>query len=52
VTVLTSARGSDNNSLENPVAVVPSTTRAKIAGAKFDYEFPAQSLTVLRLKTQ
>ena len=52
VTLLTSARTSDNNSLESPTKVVPATTKAAIAGAKFNYEFPANSLVILRLKAK
>jgi alpha-L-arabinofuranosidase len=52
VTLLTSARTSDNNSLESPTKVVPTTTKAAIPGTKFTYEFPANSLVILRLKAK
>jgi alpha-L-arabinofuranosidase len=52
VTLLTSDRTSDNNSLESPTRVVPTTTKTAISGAKFDYEFPANSLVILRLKAK
>ncbi len=50
VTVLASARLQDNNSLDAPDHVVPVEKEIKTAAAKFDYEFPPYSLTVLRLK--
>jgi alpha-L-arabinofuranosidase len=49
--VLRSARLSDNNSLENPESVVPTPIQTPIAGNRFTYNFPSNSLTVLRLKT-
>ena len=51
LTVLTSDRLSDNNSLENPKLVVPVTTDTIIPALKFTREFPANSFNVLRLKT-
>lgn len=52
VTVLTSARLTDNNTLESPRAVVPTVTQVPIPGPRFTHEFPARSLTVLRLRTK
>jgi alpha-L-arabinofuranosidase len=52
VTVLTSERLSDNNSLDEPNRVVPQERHINTAGSEFTHEFPAYSLTVLRLKTQ
>jgi alpha-L-arabinofuranosidase len=53
LTVLESARLADNNSLENPTNIVPAVTGLALPGtAKFTHEFPARSLTVLRLKTK
>jgi alpha-L-arabinofuranosidase len=52
VTLLTSTDLSDNNSLDEPVKVVPVESHISTAAAKFNHEFPAYSLTVLRMKTQ
>lgn len=46
-TVLKSDRPDDNNSLEDPRRIVPSTTPARVEGM---HEFPPCSLTVLRLR--
>jgi alpha-L-arabinofuranosidase len=50
--VLTSARPGDNNSLENPMKVVPSSCVVALDGPKFTREFPPYSFTLLRLKTE
>lgn len=50
--VLTSVRLADNNSLENPTNVVPETSGLAAQRAGFAHEFPPNSLTVLRLKTE
>jgi alpha-L-arabinofuranosidase len=50
VTVLTSARPSDNNSLENPQKIVPVSTRMRLEGPKFSHEFPPYSFTLLKLQ--
>jgi len=42
----------DVNSLAEPAKVVPKTTTVANLGPEFRYVFPAQSLTVLRLKTK
>ena len=52
MTVLTSARLTDNNSLEDSAKVAPVTTSLTISDLKFVHDFPANSLTVLRLKTK
>jgi len=52
VTVLTSDRLSDNNSLDEPNRVIPKESRIQITGSEFTHEFPARSFTVLRLKTR
>jgi alpha-L-arabinofuranosidase len=52
LTLLTSANLSDNNSLEDPTHVQPVTTEISLTEPKFTREFPAHSLTVLRLKTR
>jgi hypothetical protein len=41
-----------NNSLDAPTRIVPSTSKAAIAGPRFDHEFPPSSLTVLRIKAK
>lgn len=51
-TVLQSASLSDNNSLEQPQRVVPLERVINGVGSDFTHEFPARSLTVLRLKTK
>ncbi len=50
VTVLTSGRPTDENSLGEPTKVAPVTTTLKGVGAEFRHTFPAYSLTVMRLK--
>ncbi|HET7624318.1 MAG TPA: alpha-L-arabinofuranosidase C-terminal domain-containing protein [Verrucomicrobiae bacterium] len=52
VTLLTSAELSDNNSLDEPRKVVPQASEVSIPGNDFNYEFPPNSLTVLRLSAQ
>jgi alpha-L-arabinofuranosidase len=52
VTVLTSTSLSDNNSLDEPTRVAPSESRIRTAGGDFAHQFPARSLTVLRIKTR
>ncbi len=50
LTVLTSARLTDNNSLDTPTKVVPATSIINVSGPQFTHEFPANSLTILRLR--
>jgi alpha-L-arabinofuranosidase len=50
--VLTSADPADENSLDAPTKVAPATRIVENAASKFRYTFPAQSVTVLRLKTR
>jgi alpha-L-arabinofuranosidase len=50
VTVLTSAEATDNNSLDQPTRVLPVESSVSVTGNDFQHEFPANSLTVLRLK--
>jgi len=50
--VLTSSDLADNNSLAEPTKVRPVETSVTIDGKDFSHEFPANSLTVLRLKTR
>lgn len=52
VTVLTSARAEDENSLEQPLKVAPVQGTIHNAGRSFRHTLPANSLTVLRLKTE
>ena len=48
--LLTSDQLSDNNSLEEPRKVIPVASEIEVPGPRFTREFPAHSLTVLRLK--
>lgn len=52
VTVLTAGDLSDNNSLDEPTRVTPVVSTIDAAAGEFAYEFPARSLTVLRIKTK
>jgi alpha-L-arabinofuranosidase len=52
LTVLTSGSPGDNNSLENPKRVTPVESGISIAGAEFAHEFPANSFSILRIKTR
>lgn len=49
--VLTSEDPTDENSLVEPLKVSPKTSTLKLNGTKFTHTFPANSLTVLRVKT-
>jgi alpha-N-arabinofuranosidase len=40
----------DENSFENPLKVSPQKAKLKVSAPEFSYTFPANSLTVLRLK--
>jgi len=50
--VLASAKLEDENTLDQPLKVSPVTSTLKDAGAAFRHTFPANSVTVLRLKLQ
>jgi alpha-L-arabinofuranosidase len=50
VVTLTSASITDNNSLDQPQFVAPKRSRANLAIPSFNYELPAHSLTILRMK--
>jgi alpha-L-arabinofuranosidase len=52
VIVLTSADLADNNRLDEPTRVTPTERRINTAGSEFGHEFPARSLTVLRIQTR
>lgn len=51
-TVLTSEDLSDNNSLDEPTRVTPVESRVNATAGGFTHEFPARSLTVLRIRTR
>jgi alpha-L-arabinofuranosidase len=51
LTVLTSAKPTDNNSLENPTQIAPVTTRFQFEPANCAREFPPYSFSLLRLET-
>jgi alpha-L-arabinofuranosidase len=50
VFILTSGSPLDENSLADPGKVAPKETRWKVPGPRFNYTFPAHSLTVMRLR--
>jgi alpha-L-arabinofuranosidase len=50
--VLTSASPDDDNSFEAPTKVAPREEPVSIAGPSFTHTFPANSLTILRLKAE
>lgn len=52
LTVLSSARLSDNNSLDEPTNIAPRSSSAVVAGLKFVQVLPASSLTILRVGTE
>ncbi len=49
--VLRSDRLDDNNSIENPMKVHPTTTTLAVSSTNFSHEFPPYSLSILRLKS-
>jgi alpha-L-arabinofuranosidase len=49
LTVLKSNQASDNNSLENPKKIVPVSSIMPMSGNTFTHEFPAYSLSIIRL---
>lgn len=52
VVVLTSAKGTDENTLAEPTKVSPVNRSIDSASADFRHAFPANSVTILRLKMQ
>ncbi|MCX7044759.1 MAG: hypothetical protein NTX50_04625 [Candidatus Sumerlaeota bacterium] len=52
VTVLTSAKVEDENTVEEPTKVAPVTQKAKGLGPEFEYTFAPNSLTILRLQAK
>jgi alpha-L-arabinofuranosidase len=51
-TVLTSESGADENSIDTPTKVSPKTENVNFSGTTLKRSFPANSFTVLRLKTK
>ena len=47
-----SGQRTDENSLDAPTKVAPVTKKVENTGAKFTYAFPANSLTILRVKAK
>jgi len=52
VATVLSGELADRNSVENPLQISPRTTTVSGIGSAFVYEFPAYSVTVLRLKAR
>jgi alpha-L-arabinofuranosidase len=52
VTVLTSAKPTDENTLENPKAVAPVTKPLSANSTEFHHVFPGNSVSVMRLKVE
>jgi alpha-N-arabinofuranosidase len=52
LTVLTSARPEDTNTINDPAKVRPVTTRINGLGARFTRTFAPYSLSVLELQTR
>lgn len=50
VTLLTSAAGTDENTIDAPMAVAPASGSASVDGNKVTYEAPAYSLAIIRLR--
>ncbi|MGE5295072.1 MAG: alpha-L-arabinofuranosidase C-terminal domain-containing protein, partial [Solirubrobacterales bacterium] len=49
-TVLTSESATDENTLDEPTKVAPATQNVTLSGPVFEHTFPANSVTVLRIK--
>ncbi|HTX66432.1 MAG TPA: hypothetical protein VMD31_11715, partial [Opitutaceae bacterium] len=49
--VLTSKSADDENSFAHPKKVYPREETVTVPGPQFPYTFPADSLTILRIKT-
>ena len=52
VAIELSGQRTDENTLDAPTKVAPVTKKIENAGTKFAYTFPANSLTILRLKAK
>ena len=50
MTVLTSPRATDENTLDEPTKVAPVSRTVEVAGPRFRHLFPGNSLTVLRIR--
>lgn len=50
VIVLTSANGMDENSIEQTEKIKPKTSTINVKGTQFKYDFPANSVTIMRFK--
>jgi alpha-L-arabinofuranosidase len=50
LTVLTSANPLDENSFEEPTRIAPRSSTIAIAGPRFSHTFPANSLSIIRLR--
>jgi alpha-N-arabinofuranosidase len=50
--VLAASSPNDTNTLEEPQKIVPHTEKADGLGANFTREFPAYSVTVLKIQTR
>jgi alpha-L-arabinofuranosidase len=50
VMVLSSANGTDENTLKEPKKIVPVSKTIEVAGDSIKHEFPANSVSVIRLK--
>ncbi len=48
--VLTSENPLDENSFEQPTKIVPRSSTIAIAGPRFSHTFPANSLSIIRLR--
>jgi alpha-L-arabinofuranosidase len=51
VITLSAENVTDENSFDNPKKIVPKESTFQTFGKKFDYVFPANSFTILRIKT-
>ncbi|MFH0990605.1 MAG: alpha-L-arabinofuranosidase C-terminal domain-containing protein [bacterium] len=52
VITLTSESGTDENSLEYPEKIIPKTTTLEYISKNFTYPFPANSVTIMRIKVE
>ncbi len=52
VVVLSGARGTDENTTDNPYNVAPKESALNVSGQKFVYEVPAYSVNILRLNVK
>ncbi len=52
MSVLTSKTPEDENSFEEPTKVVPQETTFEGVSTAFDYTFPPNSVTIMRIKAE